>query len=429
MKALRLGKFMRRMMICCLAVAVVFCFESVAKTGKSYAKSYPKYTISAKSKPYYKKYRRCSTYNKKTKQYYLLRSYMERFEKKGGGTLVLKKGTYNMPIAVYVPKNVTIIFKNGVKINKTTSTGTRKLSASGAVFVLCAPKVANASHKYARGKFPYGYTGYNGVSNVHFIGKGKVTFDLNYINKAIAIYMGHTRDTSFTNLYFKESKNSHFMEVDASYNMTVSGCKFRYAKNTVRNKKEAINLDTPDLNTHGFNANWTSFDKTADQNVTIKNCTFTDLYRAVGTHNYSPDHPQTNIVLDSCVINNMKSDSIDAMYWHDCTIKNCKFSNISGTKRRAILCGGTQNLTLTGNTFSKVARVAQFYSWKDDGYDVIDPLVTDENKTDITNNNKYSNISENFVRITTGWKDTLETPNWTDDITEVPITDSADPVQ
>jgi putative cell wall-binding protein len=59
-------------------------------------------------------------------------------------------------------------------------------------------------------------------------------------------------------------------------------------------------------------------------------------------------------------------------------------------------------------------RVAQFYSWQDDGYELIDANITESNRNDIINGgNTYSNLlDESIVRITVGWDDETHQPNW-----------------
>ena len=409
-------KSVKKVLICALMALVCLSFSFVAIDAPAYAAT-KTYTISTSSKPCDSSFLRYSTYNKYTKHYYLLRSYMEKFEKAGGGTLILKAGTYNMPVTVYVPSNVTIKFQDGVVLNKTKTTGTSQFTYSKSMFMLCAPSKAKVANKYAAGKYKNGYTEYNGVHDVNFIGSGSVTLNLNYLNKGIGIDMAHTKNTTFSGIYFKKSKNCHFMEVDASYNVNVSNCTFRYAENTVANAKEAINLDTPDLKTGGFSAPWSSFDKTSNDKVTISNCKFYDLYRAIGTHNYSPGHKHTNITITGCTIKRMKSDAISAMYWKDAVITSNNISTIAHDKNdsgyRAILGPGTDNITIKGNTFSNMNRVAQFYSWKDDGYGVINANITEQNKTDIKDNT-FSNITEDFIRYTTGWDSSEGTPNWYD---------------
>lgn len=76
------------------------------------------YTITPKSSTYKDCYKKATAYNSSTKQYFLIRSYLELLEKKGGGKLVLKKGTYKITNVLYIPSNVTIELKDGVVIKK-----------------------------------------------------------------------------------------------------------------------------------------------------------------------------------------------------------------------------------------------------------------------------------------------------------------------
>ena len=39
-------------------------------------------------------------------------------EKAGGGTLTIKKGTYYISNAIYVPSNTKVVFENGVVFKK-----------------------------------------------------------------------------------------------------------------------------------------------------------------------------------------------------------------------------------------------------------------------------------------------------------------------
>ena len=77
--------------------------------------------------------------------YFTIRSYMEKFQKKGKGTLILKKGTYTITNTIHVPSNVTIIFEKGVKIVKGTKTNKKKMPAAITLFQLIRP--SNAKKK------------------------------------------------------------------------------------------------------------------------------------------------------------------------------------------------------------------------------------------------------------------------------------------
>ena len=83
------------------------------------AKKLKTYTISPKSKPADKSLLKNKSYNKTTKHYFLLQTYMDKFEKAGGGKLILKKGTYYLNCTVSIPSNVTIVLQNGVVLKKT----------------------------------------------------------------------------------------------------------------------------------------------------------------------------------------------------------------------------------------------------------------------------------------------------------------------
>ena len=109
------------------------------------------YTITPKSSTYKKKYKKAAAYNSATKHYFLIRSYLEQLEKDGGGKLVLKKGTYKVSNVLYVPSNVTIEFKDGVIIKKTTKTNTKKMKASGGLFEFMEP--SKSKKKGVHGKY------------------------------------------------------------------------------------------------------------------------------------------------------------------------------------------------------------------------------------------------------------------------------------
>jgi hypothetical protein len=241
-----------------------------AATGK------PTYSISPGSKPYDKGMMKYGAYNSNTKHYYLLRSYLERLEKTGGGTLVLKKGTYTISNTLYVPSNVTIKLQDGVKIVKGTKTGTSEFKAAKSIFQFIRPSLAKKSGVYGK---------YNGEKNISIIGYGNATIDLKYVPDSLAIIAGHNQNIVIKNITFKNMRGGHFIEIDATKNATISNNKFLDAKHTDGNK-EAINIDTPDKLTQGWSQKWSKYDKTPNSNLKIENNYFYNLDRAIGTHKY-----------------------------------------------------------------------------------------------------------------------------------------------
>lgn len=386
-----------------IPIAIGTTSQAAPKASNDY-KQGKVYKISPKTKPLKaSKFRKSSLYNKKTKHYFTIRSYMEKFQKAGKGTLVLKKGTYTITNTIQVPSNVTIIFEKGVKIVKGTKTGKKRMPAAITIFQLIRPSKAKKSAVYG---------GYNGESNIHFVGKGKVTINLKNMKKAIAIVMGHNKDVTIDKLTFMNMNNGHFIEMDASQNVKVTNCTFKKVKKGSDMVKEAINLDTPDKTTQGFNNAWSQYDKTPNDNVLIQKCKFSSLGRAIGTHKYSANGVNqiyhTRIVLRGNTISGMKWDSpVRVMNWKNSVIENNKITTVKQSGKsdtRGILVSGAVNLTVRNNSFKKVGRAIQYIAWRNSGpgseYPITYNQVSDADKAALKTN-KASGLTtgEYFVRI------------------------------
>ena len=103
-----------------IVFAVCACLCLLSQKDAAAAKK--NYTVSPDAKVL-GRYAKSQDLNKQTKHYFMLRYYMDKLEKNGGGTLTLKKGTYSITNILYVPSNVTIRLKDGVRIVKTTNVG------------------------------------------------------------------------------------------------------------------------------------------------------------------------------------------------------------------------------------------------------------------------------------------------------------------
>lgn len=368
------------------------------------------YTVSPSTKPVNKTMLKYAAYNKYTKHYYMLRSYLEKLEKKGGGTLVLKKGTYSITNALYVPSNVTIILNNGVVIEKGNKTGTKSFGPSKSIFQFIAP---SKSHK----KGVYG--GYKGEKNISIIGKGTAVINLKYIQDSIAIVAGHNRNIRIENIQFNNMYSGHFIEIDATKDSVICNNKFINSKASPNVNKEAINLDTPDKNTKGWNNDWSKYDKTPNYNLTIENNTFNNLDRAIGTHKYSEEKYHENIAVKNNTIENTRNDAIRVMNWKNPTIENntiSKVANGEGTYR-GILLSGAINPTIKNNSFLYVARPIQIFPWKNSGpgsqYAITYNELSDQNIEDLKTN-RIAFGKETFIRINQIYnvfdKDTIKIP-------------------
>ncbi len=302
-------------LLVCLIAGMMFLLQG--ETVDAAGTELQTYYITPKTAPCNDLYPKMSTYNAYTKHYYLIRSYMEKLEEEGGGTLVLRKGTYTITNTIGIPSNVKLICNDGVVIKKGLKTDTAAMPPSNSIFMLCAPsKLAETGV----------YSGYQGEKNIVIRGRGTVVFDMqNYKAKGgatpVLIEGAHNKNVKISNITFRNMYNGHFIELDASYKYTIDGCTFEEISGTVL--REAINLDTPDESTGGFSAQWSSMDCTANHTVTIKNCVFRNMSRAIGTHNYSEGHWHKKIVIDSCTFEGIRRYAIDAMYWRASAIRNC----------------------------------------------------------------------------------------------------------
>lgn len=315
------------------------------------------YVITAGCNPYHDYYTDDKWYNQYTKDYYVFRSYLEQLERVGGGTLTVQTGTYSITNTLFVPSNVTINFQHGVLLQKGTYTGfdSTVLAPSLSLFQFVAPSLSTTTATVG---------GYNGSHNISFIGQGTVTFNLLFYTNCNGIVMGHNKDILIQGINFINYKGHHFIELDASQNVTIQGCSFAGSSFTGSSDdyKEAINIDIPDKNTGGFNVNWTTYDRTANNNIVIQNNTFFNVLRAIGTHKYSVAFDNvtqiyhTNVQILNNTITNTQSQAIRAINWKDCIIKGNTIKNVSNGTKAAVLMSGVVNPTVTLNTFDTALR-------------------------------------------------------------------------
>lgn len=336
-----------------------------------------------------------ASFTPQTKQYYALRSYMEQLEKQGGGKIIFTKGIYTISNVLYVPSNVTLEFEDGTEIRKGDETGTTVMNPSSSIFQLIRPSLSKKERVVS---------GHNGEKNISFIGKGKVVFNLNYKLSSFAIIMGHNKNIHVSNIEFRNMNAGHFIEMDASEDVTIENNKFIDSKASDRNIKEAINIDTPDKTTLGWSSKWSNFDCTENNRVNIVNNVFQNLDRAIGTHKYSGGHLHTNVVIRGNKIDKMRNDAIRVMNWKTPIIEKNDIRNVAvgNPKKRGILSSGAINPKIRDNTFTNVGRAIQFIAWKNTGpgeqYDEIKDVLTEEEKELLKTNQLY-NTTESFIRI------------------------------
>ena len=296
----------------------VFLFFSLALACSTQVQAKKNFTVSTTSKPYKNKYVKTPVYNKYTKHYLTIRSYLDQMAKKGGGTLTLKKGTYNITNALLVPSNVKIVLQDGVVMNKISNSHTKKLKA-GHVMFECV-RFSRINKKNIVGQ-------YNGEKNIQIVGEGTVIMNLGGCNKSEAIRVPHCSNVLIDNITFTNLRDGHFIEITASKDVTVQNCTFKNNKN---GERCAINLDTPDKVTNGFNGKYSKFDKTPDSNIIIQKCGFYNLHRGIDTHRFSPGKYHTNVQILDCTFKDSIQSPIMMLNWKNAVIKGNIIDGVKG---------------------------------------------------------------------------------------------------
>ena len=315
------------------------------------------FTISTTTAPYREKYNDAADFSKR-KVYYTFLSYMEQLEYAGGGTVTVKAGNYPVTNNICIPSNVTLNLENGVTFTKTGTTAT-DICYAKSIFTLVPPSKDGTVKTIS---------GYNGSHDVKIIGNGTVRINCVDVKNCMGLVMGHARNIIIQGVTFQNQYGSHFMELNSSYNVTIQNCSFETFKVLdLKSYKECINIDSTDLNTDGFNYDWSTHDKTVCQNIYIKNNTFKNIGTAVGSHTYSANGNtqlyHQNVQILNNTFDGTYNAAIRALNWKDTVIKGNTFMriqalsdgnlNANGNQTRyvALLLRGVVNPTVTGNFF------------------------------------------------------------------------------
>jgi hypothetical protein len=307
---------------------------------------------------------RFKTVNACTRDYYMIRSWMEHFEGVGGGTLSLAPGTYTIPSTIYVPSNTTIALSAGTTLLKTNRTCTKKFKAASSMFMLVPP---------SRGKSRGSVGGYGGASDIAIVGAGggQSVIDLAGIRNSLGIIAGHNQRVRIEGIRFVNMNNNHFIEMDANLDSVIRGNEFLNATPNTRRSAEAVNLDTPDGLTDGFGSIWSTLDAPPNANVLVEGNTFANMQRGLGTHNFSGGQYHTGIVVRGNQFLNMTNDAIRIMNWRDSAVIGNTFDTVwcpsHGNNCRGILASGAENLTVRDNVFANMTRAMQFMPWANAG--------------------------------------------------------------
>lgn len=213
-------------------------------------------------------------------------------------TVKVPAGTYEQDAYLYIGSNTTLDL-TGVTIKRTAATN--------------AIRVGKSESKED------GVTGY-AYRNIKIKGG---TIDGGGIAQTV-VKATHCKNFSLSDVTLTNTRDGHLMEVAGVDGLTLTGCTFSDQEVTASEKTktyEAVQLDI----LCGQHMQGTRSEALATKQVKVKNCTFEDVPRGIGSHTAILNVPLDQIEISGCTFKNMKSCAIQSQNWinvsiHDNTI-------------------------------------------------------------------------------------------------------------
>lgn len=183
------------------------------------------------------------------------------------------------------------------------------------------------------------YTGYDGIRNVEFH-DGSIQ---------LPIALMHNVGFEFDNMTFLPV-NDHAIQMGGCKDIVINGCTFkgRIINDTISDHFEAVQLESctragqPFLN----DADSPSYDSKGNYNVIIKDCVFesgdgstTKMYTAIGHHgsDENNEYPNENVTIENCTFGNIWYAQLCPCGFNHCVIRNNIFNITNNT-------GSVQNI-------------------------------------------------------------------------------------
>lgn len=224
--------------------------------------------------------------------------------------------------------------------------------------------------------------GYSQFSNIVVSG-GKWDAGDGKIEDGGIFHLCHGSNIAIRNVSFTHA-SGHVLNLSGSKDIVIDNCKFAdsvgllkgqlsSAKSTEEDYKmiECVHLDV--MNVAGEEGNF-PLDNTVCSNVLVKNCTFSNVYSAVGSHRYYPGIMLDKLVISDCIFKDIYGAAVYSVGVKECEIKNCQADNIdeflSATQSGGLLQSNkihaarqyglflydNTNYMLKGNTISNSGR-------------------------------------------------------------------------
>lgn len=230
--------------------------------------------------------------------YSAIQKALSQASKKSSGTkcgiVKVPSGTYNISQSLHIGSNTQLILDDDATIVRCFDSGCMIYNdASGA-------------------------GGYDGASNILIQG-GR--WDGNTDNYGSAytfsnLRLAHANNVVLRNMKVLNNKNGHHMEIGGVSGLTIEGCYFSGYTGALL--KEAIQLDV--MNCDELFTGFPPFDDTACNNVIIRNNTFADIPRGIGSHSAVPGVYYTNITIENNTFTGISNICMVLYNYKHCTI-------------------------------------------------------------------------------------------------------------
>ncbi|MGN0633867.1 MAG: right-handed parallel beta-helix repeat-containing protein [Oscillospiraceae bacterium] len=167
--------------------------------------------------------------------------------------------------------------------------------------------------------------GYSGTHNILIEGG---TFDGNTSQYGSVyafsnIRIAHANNVIFRNVTVLNNKNGHHMEIGGVSGLTIEGCYFSGYSGSLL--KEAIQLDV--MHSEELFTGFSPFDDTTCDNVIIRNCTFRNIPRAIGSHSAVVGKYYTNVSITGNTFDNVSNICMVLYNYKHCSITNNTITN------------------------------------------------------------------------------------------------------
>lgn len=132
------------------------------------------------------------------------------------------------------------------------------------------------------------------------------------------VRFGHCNNILCKNMNIINNQNGHHLEIGGAKNVTVENCSF--SGYTGEQDREAIQLDT--MNSEEVFVAYEPFDDTSCENIVIRNNTFKDMPRAIGSHSATLGVYYRNILIDNNRFDNISGIAMIMYNYKNCTVVN-----------------------------------------------------------------------------------------------------------